>query len=78
MERSPFGRRPVDTMDEARRCSDILTAYKLDCKWRIANKTGDPVMLNLAVEAAKRDMEAAAAVNRKNIKLVWTNPNDPR
>ena len=68
MERStPFGRRPVDTLDEARRCCDIYAAYKLE---RDMFKS-DTYYFNIAVANAKRDMDHAVAANRRMITKVW-------
>ena len=67
MERSPFNRQPIDTLEEARRCCDIYAAYKIDRDQR----TGHKGLLNLAVENAKRDMDQAVAANRRMIVLVW-------
>jgi hypothetical protein len=67
MERSPFSRQPIDTLEEARRCCDIYQAYKIDRDQRTGNKS----FLNMAVENAKRDMDAAVAANRRMIVKVW-------
>jgi hypothetical protein len=70
-------------MDEARRCSDILTQTRRDrderCPWTPKGEpkkpmTADPYQMNLAVMNARIALEAAARVNRENIRLVWEHP----